>query len=103
LSTLLFYFHIYYYRGDFIKRLIQKYINKITENDIEMFAAGNNIKLNSHEKSVVYHFVKNHYNDLVYGNSNLVFNSLKQELSSENYNKIYYLFNSYKEKYKHYL
>jgi hypothetical protein len=86
-----------------MKKLIQKYINKITVTDVEMFAINNNIKLNKNETSAIYSVLKEHYNNLLYGNSEIALNILKNKLSNENYNKVYSLFMKYKEKYNNYL
>ncbi len=86
-----------------MKKLIQNYIHKITENDIEMFAFKNNIKLCKKEVSILYYYVKNEYETLLYGDSTCIFHDLKEKLSSENYEKVISLFKMYKEKYGHYL
>lgn len=86
-----------------MKKLIQNYIHKITENDIEMFAVKNNIKLNKSEISAIYFYVKNEYETLLYHDSTSIFDDLKTKLSAKNYEKIVSVFKEYKEKYKHYL
>lgn len=86
-----------------MKKLIQNYIHKITENDIEMFAVKNNIKLSKNEISTIYFYVKNEYETLLYHDSSSIFNDLKTKLSTKNYEKVVTLFKEYKEKYGRYL
>ena len=81
-------------------QLIKNYINKLTIDDINSLAIKNNIVLNDKELSFVYNIVKNNYNDLLYGDSNFIFDKLKNNISNNNYSKIKELFNTYKQKYQ---
>ena len=89
--------------GDFIKYIIKNYINKLTKNDVISFSLKNNIYLSDSEVNVIYNHIKNNYEVLLYQNSDFIFNDLKNKLSITNYNLVYNLFITYKEKYKNYL
>lgn len=86
-----------------MKKLIQNYIHKITENDIELFAIKNGVRLSKKEISILYYYVKNEYETLLYGDSAFIFADLKEKLSSKNYEKVVSTFQMYKEKYGRYL
>ena len=80
-------------------KLLKNYINKLSVNDINNFAVKNDIILNKDELNTVYDIIKNDYDELLYGNSDNVFNKLKSNVSSDNYDKIINLFFLYKKKY----
>ncbi len=78
-------------------------MNKLSENDIDMFAIKVGITLTDKERSVVYEAIKEKYQILLYGDPKPVFENIKSKLSIENYNKLYTLYYEYMEKYKSYL
>lgn len=84
-------------------KLILKYINNLTKNDIMLLASSNNIKLNNDEVDIIYNYIKKDYKILLYGNSEPIFNDLKNKINYDSYEKIKYFFNFYKKKYKNYL
>ncbi len=84
-------------------RIIKNYINNLTHNDIDKFAIKNNILLNKKERDYIYNIIKNNYTDLLYGNENIIFKNLKNNINNQNYQKIVKLFFIYKEKYHHLL
>lgn len=83
--------------------LIGQYVNKLTINNINDFAVKNNINLNENELNVLLNVAKNHYRDVLDGNDSNVIIYLKDNLSTENYNKVISLYNEYKNKYQGYL
>lgn len=86
-----------------MRKLIQNYIRKITENDIEAFAIQNHVNLSKKEISILYYYLQNEYETLLYHDSSSILEKLKAELSPSNYEKVVSLFLMYKEKYKRYL
>lgn len=86
-----------------MKNLIEKYINKIKENDITSFALQNGIHLTEKETQTLYMLVKEKYEILLYGDAEKVFENFQNHFSKENYQKIKDLFLNYKKKYSAYL
>lgn len=84
-------------------KMIEKYIKNLTKNDIINYSKNENIDLNDNEINIIYNIIKEDYKILLYGDSTNVFKKLKSRINSTSYDKIKYLFDSYKEKYKNYL
>lgn len=85
-----------------MNNIIKRYINNLTKEDIKKFASKNNIELTNDEISMIYDIVINEY-ELLISDSDSIFIKYKAKFSSDNYTKIYILFNEYKKRYKHYL
>ena len=58
---------------------------------------------NSNEIDIIYNIIKNDYKVLLYGDSKPIFDNLKSRINPTSYQKIYELYNFYKNKYKNYL
>ncbi|MDD3341705.1 MAG: hypothetical protein PHN72_05925 [Bacilli bacterium] len=86
-----------------MKKMIQNYITRITENDIASLASQNGIYLNQREVTVLYQMIKNDYEILLYGDSRPLWALLSQQLQKENYEKIYQFYLFYKNKYQSFL
>lgn len=84
-------------------KLIKNYINKITKKDIVLFAEKNNIILSNQELDYIYNLIKNNYKEIISENPNNIFKELKNNVNSNNYNKIIKLFFIYKDKYQSFL
>lgn len=84
-------------------KLIVNYIKKLTKNDIIEFSKKEDILLNNNEIDIIYNYIKNDYNTLLYEDSTNIFNELKRKINSNSYYKIKNLFDEYKLKYKKYL
>lgn len=82
---------------------IEKYIQKLTINDINNFSLKNNIILNENEKRLIYNYIKKDWKIIIYGNPISIFNELKRNIKIEEYNKIEKLYYIYKNKYKNLL
>ena len=82
--------------------LIKQYINKININNINDFALKNNIILDKNELNIIYDVVKNHHEKILNDDQD-IFDYVKENISSDNYEKIIQLLNEYKEKFKGYL
>lgn len=83
--------------------LLRNYINKLTVNDIRLFANSRGITLNNTEIELIYKYVKNDWETIIFGNSTKIFDDLKENLTPCNYQIIVNLFDNYKEKFKNYL
>lgn len=86
-----------------IENLIKEHINKLTISDIKMFAKENNIYLSDDEASNIYDIVKSNWKELVYGDSNGIFESNRFKVEDKNYDKIKELFDLFKKKYQRFL
>ena len=80
------------------KELVRKYINRLTPNDLEKFAQSNNITYTEDELQVVYHFIKEHYNDLLDENIK-VCEEIRYKISPTLYKQLLTLYIDYKQKY----
>lgn len=83
--------------------IIERYINRMTKEDINNFAISKNIHLSENELNFTYDFVKKNYRNFL-ANPNL-FNltRYKSNYSEENFSKITKVFNEYFQKYANYL
>jgi hypothetical protein len=84
-------------------KLLENYINKITIDDVLKFAEKNGAHLSGEELNLIYKYVKNDWETIIFGNPSHIFEILKQNLSKENYKIAHSLFVSYKEKFQNYL
>ena len=86
-----------------IENLIKEHINKLTISDVKSFAKDNNIYLSDDEASNIYDIVKSNWKELVYGDSNGVFESNRFKVEDKNYDRIKELFDLFKKKYQRFL
>ncbi|MBQ9318821.1 MAG: DUF2624 family protein [Bacilli bacterium] len=84
-------------------QLIKNYINKLTKQDINSLAIQHNVNLTDQELNYLYNQIKNHYNDLLYGDTEYLFNDLKKNVTDNNYFKIKELYTTYKNKFQSFL
>ncbi len=86
-----------------MKNIILSYINKISMDNVNDFAYKNGITLSTHELNILYSILKNNYEDILAGKDENIMKYLKENISSNNYDKIINMYNIYKRKYKNYL
>lgn len=84
-------------------RFIKNYINNLTINDIKIFANSNGANLSDEELTLIYKHVKNDWETIIFGNPNRIFDNLRENLTTKNYQIMMNLFNLYKERFKNYL
>ena len=84
-------------------KLLEYYINKISINDIRDFALKNGANLSLEELNLIYKYVKNDWETIIFGNADQIFSDLKKNLTAKNYQITTNLFKEYKEKFKNYL
>ncbi len=83
--------------------LIQSYVDKITKDDIALFARSKNIILESKELDVLYDTLKKEWKKILYENPTPVFKDLKTKLNETTYEQGIELFYEMKQKYQSFL
>ena len=83
--------------------IIERYIQKLTKDDINSFAIKNNINLSEEELDFSYIFVKKNYKEVLGNPDLLILDRYKEKFSEENFNKIKKLFIAYRNKYQMFL
>lgn len=83
--------------------LIQRYMSKISKEDINNFAIKKDINLNENELDFTYNFIKKNWNQILSNPNMLNLDRYKSNYSDENFNKIKILFNEYYSKYHRFL
>ncbi len=83
--------------------LIEKYINKMTLEDVNNFALSKNINLSDKELIFTYGFIKKNYKEVLANPSMLNIDRYKNNFSEENFPKVKKLILEYYSKYKSYL
>ncbi len=84
------------------EKMLEKYINKLTKEDILKFSYKQNIKLTNEELDIIYFYIKKYWRYIAKNDPASIFMELKEKLSPNVYNKIIELYNKYKG-YKKYL
>lgn len=85
------------------KLFIENYIKQIKKSDIFNFGLQNDIRLTEEEVDILYHYLNNYWEDLLYGDSRGVFLDMEKRLDSRQFLKIQSLFNEYYNKYQNFL
>lgn len=83
--------------------MIQKYIDKITLQDVYTFAAQNEISLKENEANLIYKHIKSDWEELIFHDHNVILEKNKEKLEPATYEKIKGLITLFKNKYKNYL
>lgn len=83
--------------------LIENYIKQSSKQDIKAFALKHNILLKEEDVDILYHYLKNNWQDLLYGNSRSVFEELEEKLGTEKFNVLKNLYDFYFEQYHDFL
>lgn len=83
--------------------LIERYINRLSKEDIYNFGVKKDIVLSEEELDFTYNFIKKNWNQML-SNPNLInFERFKNNYSSENLIKLEKLYKEYYSKYHKYL
>ena len=80
--------------------LIERYMNKITKEDVNSFALKKNIFLSEDELTFTYDFIKKNWDKILSNPNVLNLNRYKDKYSEENFIKISGLFKEYYSKYR---
>ncbi len=83
--------------------IIERYMNKITKNDVDNFARKNNIFLSEEELEFTYIFVKKNWQTIIANPATLNLDRYKNQFTEENLEKIKKLFKEYSTRYKSFL
>lgn len=78
--------------------IIQKYIQKITKQDIITFAKNQGTDLTTAETDIIYYYIKNRYRDFFNGNDQGILLEIKNKVSPTTYAKIEELYHTYKNR-----
>ena len=78
--------------------IIEKYINKLTKQDIINYTSKQNIPLTTTELDIIYNYIKTKYKDFLAGNREKIFEELEQKITPQTYQKIIELYNLYQNK-----
>lgn len=86
-----------------IQNLIREHISKLTVSDVNKFAVENSVYLTNEELNSVYDIIKNNWYELIYGDSNSIFENNRSKIGAESYEKARELFAFFKKKYQRFL
>ena len=78
------------------KLLIYKYIERIKKEDIANYSLSQNINLTTNELDIIYDYIKNKTNEILNNPSQLI-DEIKDKVSINVYNKIFELYDKYKD------
>ena len=83
--------------------LIERYISRMTKEDIRNFASSKNISLSDNELDFTYDFVKKNYRNVLANPKLFNLDRYKNNYSQENFSKITKVWQEYSQKYSNYL
>ncbi len=83
--------------------LIERYINKMSKEDIYNFAQSKNIYLTESELDYTYDFIKKNYQTMLQNPKLFDINRYRSNYSEENFPKIVKVYQEYLQKYSNYL
>ena len=83
--------------------LIERFMNRLTIEDVNNFALKNNVNLSNDELEFTYSFVKKNWQNVLANPNSLNLERYRHMYSEENFLKIQKLFREYSIKYKNYL
>lgn len=78
---------------------IENYIKQINKESIYKFALQNNINLTEKDVNILYHYLQNNWQDLLYGNQERTFLELEGQIDEKKFLMIKNLFEYYFDKY----
>lgn len=85
------------------EKIIQRYVDMLTKEDIVKFASTQNEILTNNEVDFLYNIIKKEWKTVIFGDYQVILNQYKDNLSVDKWNKIEKLILEYKEKYKSFL
>ena len=83
--------------------IIERYISKLSKEDVDNFAKSKNIILNENELDFTYSFIKKNYKDILKNPNLFNIDLYKNKYQSDNFNKIKKVFVEYFSKYQKFL
>lgn len=85
-----------------MKSLIKNYVNKLTKEKLDGFAKKKNIFLTDNELEYLLSLIQNNIDNILKNDEEYIEN-IKENISTDNFNKIFKLYTYYKNKYIGYL
>lgn len=83
--------------------IIERFISRMTKEDINNFAISKDINLSESELDFTYNFVKKNYKEMLDNPQLFDINRYQNNYTKENFNKIVKVYNEYFNKYSYYL
>ncbi len=83
--------------------LIENYIKQIKKEDIYNFGRQNDISLSNDEVDILYHYLQQNWQDLLYGNRDMVLKEMEKHFDNSKWVKMRNLFELYLGKYQGFL
>ena len=83
--------------------IIERFISRMTKEDINNFAISKDINLSENELDFTYNFVKKNYKEMLDNPQLFDINRYQNNYTKENFNKIVKVYNEYFNKYSYYL
>ncbi len=83
--------------------IIERFINKMTKDDVNNFAISKNIYLSDSELDYTYNFIKKNYKTMLQNPKLFDINRYRSIYTSENFAKISKVYQEYFQKYANYL
>ena len=83
--------------------IIERFISRMTKEDINNFAISKDINLSENELDFTYNFVKKNYKEMLDNPQLFDINRYQNNYTKENFNKIVKVYNEYYNKYSYYL
>lgn len=83
--------------------LIEKYINKMTIDEVNNFAISKSVNLSNEELQFTYDFIKKNYKEILGNPSLLNLDLYRNKFSPENFEKVKKILNEYYTKYQRFL
>lgn len=85
------------------EKLIQKYVDMLSIDDIIRFSKFNNVDLSNNEVNIIYKAIKNEWKTIVYGDYRSILNKYKNDFTVDKLNKMEQLIVLYKDKYRNFI
>lgn len=83
--------------------IIERFINKMTKEDVNNFALSKNITLSEAELNFTFEFIKKNYKNMLTNPKLFNIERYKEHYSKENFSKITKVYQEYSQKYANYL
>lgn len=85
------------------KVIIENYIKQIKKEDILKFGLQNNIRLSDEDVDILYHYLNEFWEEILYGNSEDVFDDMRKHFDDDKFFKMKNLFEQYFNRYRYFL
>lgn len=83
--------------------IVERYISKMTKEDVQNFALSKNVNLSDSELEFTYSFIKKNYQDMLKNPQLFDLKRYENHYSKENFSKITKVYQEYFQKFSRYL